>query len=153
MTSIFKEKTENLQQKDTTTAAVINKMLPKTIKVYVDYFHHSVPDTEHPGQKARVYPLNLVMDDIMAFCNAKLIKNGACSLSVKDQGDLRAKVVENLTKEYGKNVPANLVSNLKFKNWGDYYVKIVTPYLNYATTDPAARYPNYATAPPAKSYP
>ena len=127
----------------------INATLPKSINVQLAHFYPAGPaDMDGmPGERSRVSPSNQVLGDIMSYCKPKdTDKDGWVKISPKDQAELRLFVIDKLNKRNGGKVPGDFsisdgVENLKFKSWGDYYDKIVGPFLKKEATQKIEVYP------------
>ena len=143
---VFLFQTETYAKQQTapkqTKAGEINATLPKAITVYLPNFYPAGPaDMDGmPGQRSRLSPSNQVLSDIMAYCKPKdTDKDGKVKLSPKEQAELRLFVIDKLNERNHGKVPKDFsisdgVENFNFKNWGQYYDKVVGPFLKNEAT-------------------
>jgi len=144
MVFVFLESMMQMQQEKPkqTKVSEINATLPKAITVYLIHFKPLLPMNMDgmPGQKSRIDPSGQVLGDIMAYCKKKdTDKDGKVNLSPKEQAELRLLVIDKLNERNNGKVPKDFfvsdgVEKFTFKNWGQYYDKVVSTFLKTEAT-------------------
>ena len=120
----------------------INAMLPKSITLYLDNFLPIGPGDKDgmPGVRSRIDPSNQVLKDIMSYCKPKDTDNdGKVVLKPTEQVELRKKVIDGLNERNNSKVPSDFsvsdgVETFEFKNWSQYYDKVVATFLKEEAT-------------------